>query len=118
TPPSALKVPEPILSAEELQKIKQNWDAFLTFVIKHAAAESQLGELRQVLLEILLDARYDIEKALTSPILEIRDPVRGLFRDTWERLSPILHRLSLDMPHEIAMHYLSFIAAGDALKII
>src|SRR5699024_11368495 len=74
--PQVLKVPEPILSAKELQGVRQHWDAFLTFIIKHAAAESQLEELRLTLLEILLDARYDIEKALTSPTLGIQDPVR------------------------------------------
>lgn len=118
TSPQTLKVPEPILSAKELQEVRQHWDAFLTFVIKHAAAESHLEELRLALLEILLDTRYDIEKALTSPTLGIQDPVRVLFRRTWERLSPILRRLSLGMTNEVAMRYLSFIAAGDALKII
>jgi hypothetical protein len=119
--PQASTSPEPILSSEELQrweKIWRYWDAFLTFVIKHAAAESRLEELRLALLEILLDTRYDIEEALTSPIPGAHDPVRALFRRTWERLSPVLRRLSLSMPHEAAMRYLSFIAASDALKII
>jgi hypothetical protein len=113
--------PEPILSAEELQRWEmawRYWDAFLTFVIKHAAAESRLEEFRLTLLEILLDARYDIEEALTSSSRGTRDPVRALFLRTWERLSPLLHRLTLSMPNEAALRYLSFIAASDVLKII
>ncbi|MGR6034838.1 MAG: transglycosylase SLT domain-containing protein [Candidatus Nitrosoglobus sp.] len=119
--PQTLTPPEPILSAEELQRwemVWRYWDAFLTFVIKHAAAESQLEELRLTLLEILLDARYDIEKALTSSTRGTPDPVRVLFLRAWGRLSPLLHRLTLSIPNEAALRYLSFIAASDALKII
>jgi hypothetical protein len=120
-PQASAPPPEPTLSSEELQRWEMVWrygDAFLTFVIKHAAAESQLGELRLALLEILLDTRYDIEEVLTSSARRTRDPVRALFLRTWERLSPVLHRLTLSMPNETALRYLSFIAASDALKII
>ncbi|ADE13823.1 conserved hypothetical protein [Nitrosococcus halophilus Nc 4] len=113
--------PEPALSPAELQRWKttwRHWDAFLTFVIKHAAAESTLKELRLTLLEILLDARHDIGKALTSSTPGTPDPIRALFLSTWERLSPVLRRLTLNMSNERALRYLTFITASDALKII
>ncbi|ADJ27559.1 lytic transglycosylase domain-containing protein [Nitrosococcus watsonii] len=113
--------PEPALSPEEMQRWEAAWqqgDAFLTFIIKQAAAENELEELRPLLLEILLDARHDIDKALTTSTPRTADPIRALFLRTWERLAPVLRRLSLSMPHETALHYLSFIAASDVLKTI
>ncbi|ABA58983.1 lytic transglycosylase domain-containing protein [Nitrosococcus oceani] len=118
TPPPS---PEPPLSPEEMQRWEAAWqqgDAFLTFIIKQAAAENELAELRPLLLEILLDARHDIDKALTASTPGTADPIRTLFLKTWERLAPVLRHLSLSMPHETALHYLSFIAASDVLKTI
>ncbi|QBQ53249.1 lytic transglycosylase domain-containing protein [Nitrosococcus wardiae] len=117
TPPP----PEPALSPEELQRWEtawRHWDAFLTFVIKHAAAESKLEEFRLLLLEILLDARHDIGKALASPTPGTPDPIRALFLSTWKRLAPVLRRLSLNMSNERALRYLTFITASDALQTI
>jgi hypothetical protein len=114
--------PEPALSPEELQHWEtawRPWDAFLTFIIKHAAAASQSEALRLSLLEILLDTRYAIWDALSaSPNQKTPDPVRVLFLQTWERLTPLLYRLSNDLPHDTALRYLSFITAGNTLKTI
>ncbi len=120
-PASPEPSPEPTLSPEELERWEvawQGWDAFLTFVVKHAAADSPAAESHRELLDVLLDARYDILDALvpTAP-LQV-DPVRPLFLRTWTRLAPILQNLSTGLPGETALHYLSFIAAADALGAI
>ena len=118
-PPS----PEPsALSPQELrhwETASRPWDAFLTFVIKHAAAASQPEELRLSLLEVLLDTRYAIWDALSVfPNQETTDLVQVLFFQTWERLTLLLYRLSNDLPYDAALRYLSFITAGNALKTI
>ena len=114
-------LPEPVLNAQELARWEtawQNWDAFLTHVIKQAASDTALTPLRLALLEVLLDARYDLVAALTQAIPGQSDPVRALFLRTWERLNPVLRELSAELTGEGALRYLSFIAATDALQAI
>ncbi len=116
TPP-----PEPALSPEELRRWEtawQRWDAFLTFVLKQAAADSGVAELRVALLDVLLDARHDLLEALAPSRPGQPDPVRPLFLKTWARLAPALRHLSTGLPGEAALRYLSFIAAADALQAI
>ena len=108
--------PEAALSADELsrwEKAWQSWDGFLTFLVKFSskdASEEQREELRQ----LLLDARQDISEILASDAPHDKDPVRPLFLETWNRLAPILRRLSTNLPGEKALHYLSLITAADA----
>ena len=109
---------EPVLTPAELaqwQRAWQQWDAFLTFVIKASARESSRDETRSALLDVLLSARYDIVEILaTTP--QGPDPVPRLFVQTWERLAPVLREMQTGLPGETALQYLSFIAAADALK--
>lgn len=110
---------EPVLTEEEALRWEaawQRWDAFLTFVIKQVAQDTQQGELRQALLEVLLAGRYDLTEALTSWQSGTADPVRALFLKNWERLSPILQQMEASLPGTAAIRYLSFITAADALK--
>jgi hypothetical protein len=113
--------PEPTFSPEELRQWEahwQHWDAFLTFVLEQAAGDSDTPELREALLEVLLDARYDILGALAPTRPGQPDPVPALFVRTWKRLAPVLRRVSARLPSEQALRYLSFIAAADALRAI
>lgn len=113
--------PEPELTPEELARWEEswhNWDAFLTMVIKHAGADTELQDLRLALLAILLDARQDILEVLVPPGPGAPDPVPELFVKTWERLSPELRKISGELPSSSALRYLSFIAAADALVAI
>ncbi len=110
---------EPALTAGESQRWEsawQRWDAFLTFVIKRAAKDTESSDLHQALLDVLIDARYDLSEALTVWIEGTPDPVRGLFLKSWARFSPILRRMESTLPGAEAIRYLSFIAAADALK--
>jgi len=119
-PPTA-PAREPALTPDEAQKWEaawQRWDAFLTFVIKQAARETELREVRQTLLEVLLEGRYDLSEALTSWTPGTPDPVRGLFIKSWKRLAPVFRRLSASVPGAEVARYLSFIAAADALEAL
>lgn len=116
----AASVPALALSPQELarwQQAWQQWDAFLTFIVKASARDSSDDATREALFEVLLSARYDIVQLLaTAP--EGPDPVPGLFVRTWDRLAPVLRQLQTGLPGETALHYLSFIAAADALTAI
>lgn len=110
---------EPALTAAESQRWEsawQRWDAFLTFVIKRAAKDTESSDLHQALLDVLIDARYDLSEALTVWTEGSPDPVQGLFLKSWARLSPLLGRMESTLPGAEAIRYLSFIAAADALK--
>ena len=113
--------PEPTLSPQELQRWElalDQWDAFLTFVVKQAGNNTAAAELRQALLGVLLDERYDLLDALAPTRPGEPDPVPGLFVKTWSRLAPVLRKLSASLPGDQALRYLSFISAADALEAI
>jgi hypothetical protein len=118
---AATPAPEPTLTDEEVARWEaawQQWDAFLTFVTKQAATDTALIAQRQALFDVLIEARYDILRVLRPTSPHEPDPVPALFLKTWTRLAPILRELSLGLPGESALHYLSFIAAADALRAI
>ena len=112
-------VAEPALTAEEARRWEeawQRWDAFLTFVIKQVAKDTDSKDLHQALLDVLLDGRYELTEALMDWKEGSPDPVRRLFLKSWDRLSPILQQLETVLPGAAAIRYLSFITAADALK--
>lgn len=119
TPP--VDEPEPELTPEELNLWNQSWqqwDAFLTAVIKRAGTDAEVRSLRAALLAVLLDARLDILEVLAGGPARGPDPVPELFTLTWERLSPELRSLSGALPLSPALRYFGFIAAADALSAI
>ncbi|MFN8642439.1 MAG: lytic transglycosylase domain-containing protein [Candidatus Binatia bacterium] len=90
-------------------------DAFVTFVAKTAAGDAAAAQ-RQALFDVLIAARYDLIEALAPAHPGAPDPVRPLFVQTWTRLAPVLRDVSLGLPGESALHYLTFITAADALR--
>jgi len=121
--PGATPEPSPVapLTKDELlrwQTALQQWDAFLTFVVKVTGSDTTIGELRRALLGILLDERYALTEALASPDASVHDPVRPLFLRTWTRLGPVLRQVGDTLPADQALRYLSFVSAGDALEAL
>ena len=113
--------PEPKLSELEIQQLEQryqSWDAFLTFVIKEAATATRSKELRDTLLEILLDTRYQFRSILREPQKSTGDPVKHLFIRSCERLMPVMREISIHSPEQNLLPYLSFITATDALSAL
>jgi hypothetical protein len=64
----------------------QQWDSFLTNVVKKLGADFQPA-LRDQLGETFLDSRYQLVQLLRAGSA---DPVPQLFTDAWNRLAPIL----------------------------
>jgi len=119
--PLASPSPEPTLTAEEIaawQTALSPWDAFLTFVVKRAGGETAAEELQRELFDVLLEGRYELVEALAPTRPHEGDPVRALFLASWQRLAPALRRLEDQLAPDSALHYLAFIAAGDALAAL
>ncbi len=112
---------EPLLTEDERAAFEaawERWDAFLTFVIRQAGERAGAPEVRDALLEVLLDARHTMLAALSEPSAQARDPVRVFFIGTWQRLAPLLRQLANSLPGAHALRYLTFIAATDALEAV
>lgn len=113
--------PEPALTPEELARVDDlllKWDVLVTLAAKHAAAYTSDTELRDALLEVLLNTRYEITGMLETALRDSQDPVRDLFLDTWSRLAPLLREISIGIPNDSALDYVAFIGALDALQAI
>ncbi len=117
----ATQAPAAMLSAEEIQQLEANWqmmDAMVTFAVKHYAKETSQQDLRDALVEILLDARYRLRDALAMPVTRANDPVRHWFVDSWQQLGPVLRQISLENPGQEPMLLVSLLTATDALEIM
>ncbi|MGH7897340.1 MAG: hypothetical protein ACREQQ_05260, partial [Candidatus Binatia bacterium] len=115
--PSATEAP---LSASELQAFVERanqYDAFVTFVVKTLGARTLSKPTREALLQTLIESRYEVVDALeeTSPG---HDPVRQLFVRSWDRLRPVAADVARELPGAEAAHVLTFVAAGDALAAL
>ena len=86
--------------------------------MKQIAARSQSDTVRETLLDLLIETRYDILMALSDPATQGPDPVRQMFVDVWSRLAPLLREVSHDLQGDLPLQYLTFIAAGDMLQIL
>ena len=117
----ATQAPAALLSAEEIQLLEANWqmmDAMITFAVKRYAKATSQQDLRDALVDILLDARYRLRDALAKPVTRANDPVRHWFIDSWKRLGPVLRQISLENPGQEPMLLVSLLTATDALEIL
>ncbi|MBV8357279.1 MAG: lytic transglycosylase domain-containing protein [Deltaproteobacteria bacterium] len=94
-----------------------NWDAFLVFAIKQVGATVTDANVRNQLLNILLDSRQQLVAALSQPQrLNGPDPVRLLFLREWTRLGQLIDNAARQgRLGNRSLEFLSFISAGDAL---
>ena len=119
--PTAPGAPEPALGPQEIARFEaalSRWDGFITYVVKHAGTQTSDAELREQLLEVLLEAREELVAALAAPSSGESDPVRPLFLASWRRLAGVLRDLGAQVGDRGALRYLGFIAAADALTAL
>ncbi|MGB5444668.1 MAG: lytic transglycosylase domain-containing protein [Psychromonas sp.] len=118
---SAMLESAEILSEEEIQQLQENeqmMDAMITFAVKQYANATHQQALRDVLVEILLDARYRLVDALTMQVTRTDDPVRHWFIDSWQRLGPVMREISLENPGPEPMLLISLLAVTDTLATL
>lgn len=116
------KKPVKPLTEQEMEKLDilfRDLDSFVTVIIKKAAGDTDTKELRNTLLSVLLNTRYDIINALQSTRTTDQDPVREVFLRTWKELAPVLRKIAYNQPgFDPGISYLSFVTAADALTAI
>jgi hypothetical protein len=112
------KKPAAALSDAEQQQWQaawREWDAFLSKAIQQASDDAKSPELRDTLMEILLESRSAFQAGLKDHGANGEDPVRLFFTQTWQRLAPALRSLSKELPEIQGLRYLTFIAATDVI---
>lgn len=117
---AAPRAPMPALTPDQLKRWEatlNQWDGFLTFVVKDLAAGDVQAQTE--LLDLLLSARHDLLTVLGRGPEPGTDPVQRLFVEVWGRLREIVRRLAVQGGDESrALRYLTFVAAGDALTAL
>jgi len=109
---------ESALPPQELQAWEARWqmmDALFTFAVKFYASRTKLQELNSRLMEILLDSRYRLRDALTTPASRFNDPVRGWFLESWKSLRPLIRSIALEQTGQDSLLWISLLTATDAL---
>lgn len=112
-----VKKPEaPFTEAEQKQwqAAWQEWDAMLSKAIQQASDDTHSPELRDTLMEILMESRNAFQSGLKEHDAG-EDPVRLFFTQTWQRLAPVLRTVAKDLPEVQSLRYLTFIAATDVI---
>jgi hypothetical protein len=99
---------------KQWQAAWQQWDTFLSSAIDQAARDTKSPELRETLMEILMDSRAAFQAGLKEHDAD-KDPVRVFFADTWERLAPVLKTIAKEVPGIQGLRYVTFIAATDVI---
>ena len=114
TAPSGQLTPAELAAWDE--KLDQ-WDAFIVFAIKQVGSTVADKQLRNSLLDLLLDGRYRLDAAMNQPPAPGGpDPLRVLFLDQWRRLRDVVRTAAArGQLGDRALEFLSFISAGDAL---
>lgn len=115
--------PEPVpLSPAELDAfidIWETWDAFLVQELMSLADMPLTPEEREILLTVLLDARYRFVNAFSSAnTVESGDFVRQEFLIAWEKLAPVFRRHLAGSMSSNAWGILAFFTASDALAAL
>jgi hypothetical protein len=121
--PTVPRAREPALSPSQIKRWEarlDEWDGFMSFVVKSLAGETADAALRDELLGLLLDARREVVAALARGPSSGTDDVRSIFRGSWDRLRAIVWRAAARQQRDPAraVRYVVFLAAGDALATI
>ena len=98
------------------EDVAQNWDAFLTVVIKRAGRDAPLGELRDQLLAVLIDERHHVVSMLADATIDAPELMSTMFETSWTQLSPLLHEIAADLHPNDARRYRQFVEAGELMR--
>jgi hypothetical protein len=115
---TVIKQPAAALSEAEQKQWQvrwQEWDQFLSKAIQQASDDAKSPELRDALMETLLESRSAFQAGLKEHDVNGDDPVRVFFTQTWQRLAPQLKVLAKELPEIQGLRYLTFIAATDVI---
>lgn len=112
---------EAALTDEELKEWENRWqlmDALLVRAVKRYAAATNLQEIRNALLDLLIDSRYRLRDALTAPPERANTALREWFLQSWKQLRPLVRSIALEQPEQQHLLWLSLLTATDALAAL
>ncbi len=101
---------------EDLVGLWETWDVFLVQLVTAIAGYSTTDSEHQVLMDVLLSARYEFSTALAGRSVG-RDFVRIQFLNAWKRLAPIFRKQLYSGGEKNDLGYLAFFTAADALEV-
>jgi hypothetical protein len=113
--------PERALTDTELALWEERWqmmDALLVLTVKRYAAATSLQDLRDALLDALIESRYRLRDALAESAGDGRDAVREWFLESWERLAPTIRRIGMEQTGQEQLLLLDVVTAADALEAL
>lgn len=116
TPPVGGHPPLSEAERARLVELWETWDSFLVHLLLVMAGESLNREDRDILLDVLLEARHRFVETLTAGDLD-RDFVREQFVEAWPRLAPIFRRQLYGGNSPNSLGFLAFFTAADALAV-
>lgn len=108
------------ISPEEWKRFIQTWevwDAYLVHIITSLANEPLSQEDRRILLDTLLEIRYQFSEKLQEGGSG-KDFVREQFVLAWQKMSPVFRRHLGKDPSQSVLGYLAFFTASDALTAL
>ncbi len=109
------------LNEQEQKEWQQKWqsmDALLTETVKQYASATQQEELKLILFDILMNARYHLQDALYQEQTDTNDPVRHWFLETWSKLIPVIQEISAENSAQLTPEIMSLVTANDALQAL
>lgn len=101
-----------------LPSAAQDWDVFLSAIVKQMSNKTKSPEMREALLEVLQDARAQLQGAAHQHKSSGPDPLKQVFINSWERLAPLARSMSAKAPHQDLLELLSFVSAPDLLETL
>ena len=107
----------PVFSAEEMQKWRQlwqNWRQNLEKGFNQPLLAAQSEQDKTSLHEVLQDADLAFQQGLSEDG-GAADPVREFFKDSWDKLTPLLRNVSKQMPGAEGLQFITLLAATDIL---
>lgn len=118
-PVKKAEVAEAAFSPEELQQWQSLWlglEMTLDNSISKPPLEQQSEQVKLLLRETLQEAGQAFEQGLTQTVSKAEDdPVRIFFKQSWDKLAPLLRKASTNLPAADSLRYLTLIAATDMI---
>lgn len=108
-----------VLSSDELQQWQTLWlglDMRLQESLQQPPLLQKSEKIKDLLREMMQDAGEAFEQGLKEDASDKQhDPVHVFFKQSWEKMSPLLRQASTRLPANDSLRYLTLIAATDGI---
>ncbi|QWF71316.1 hypothetical protein KEF85_02145 [Methylomonas paludis] len=105
-------------SADEMQQWQQLWQSWqhsLENGLNQPVLAEQSAQDKASLREVLQEAGDAFQEGLSNPDNSGPDPVREFFKDSWDKLAPLLRNASKQLPGTEGLQFITLVTATDVL---